>query len=71
VQYRGLLSRPRRALIRDLNYLIELGAVEFKKLDDSRYSLCADLQWPTTLSESALFDRLMKLPKAKTYSFLQ
>jgi len=24
VQYRGLLSRPRRALIRDLNYLIEL-----------------------------------------------
>lgn len=65
------LATPRRTLIRDLNYLIDMQAVGVEKLSDNRYKLWADLQWPTKLSESDLYDRLMKLPKGKTYSFLQ
>ncbi|MGH9427949.1 MAG: Fic family protein, partial [Terriglobia bacterium] len=65
------LDIPRRALTRDLNDLIHLGAVKFERLSDKGYRLAVRLQWPTEITETAFFDQLKALPKAKTHPFLQ
>ena len=67
----GSLKNPRKAIVRDLNNLIGLKAVKFEKLPDNRYRLGVRLEWPTEITETAFFERLKALPKAKTYSFLQ
>jgi predicted transcriptional regulator len=65
------LDLPRRALIRDLNDLIHLGAVKFERLPDNGYQLAVRLQWPTEITEMAFYNQLKALPKAKAHSFLQ
>ena len=64
------LASPRKAIIRDLNYLIGLKAVKYEKLE-SGYRLAVRLEWPTEITETAFFESVKDLPKAKTYSFLQ
>lgn len=65
------LKNPRKAVIRDLNDLIRLKAVKFEKLGEGRYRLGVRLEWPTEITETAFFEQLKALPKAKTHSFLQ
>jgi Fic family protein len=66
------LSNPRKAVIRDLNYLINLGAVSVNKLaNGGGYKIAVRLEWPTEITETAFFERVRMLPKGKTYSFLQ
>lgn len=64
------LKSPRKAVIRDLNELIRLKAVKFEKLEDNHYRLGVRLEWPTEITETAFFEQLKALPKAKTHSFL-
>lgn len=68
-EYRSL-SNPYKALIRDLNYLIQLGAIGFEKLEAGRYRIFAKLEWPTQITETEFFARVKQMPKAKTHSFL-
>jgi Fic family protein len=56
------LQTPIKAFFRDLNSLIGLGAV----LNDSPGSIKINLDWPREITESVFFERLKKLPKAKT-----
>ena len=64
------LARPHRALIRDINYLIQLGAIDYERLEGNGYRLFVRLQWPIEITESEFFKRVKEMPKAKTYPFL-
>lgn len=58
------LKTPTKALIRDVNELIRLGAVELAETN-AGIRLKVRLQWPTEITESEFFQRLRDLPKAK------
>ena len=64
------LGNARKALIRDINYLIGLHAVGFAKLPDDKYELFVRLEWPTEITETEFFKRVKQMPKAKTHTFL-
>ncbi len=64
------LKNPGKALIRDINYLLRLGAIGYRKLPDDGYELFARLEWPTEITETAFFKSVKEMPKAKTHGFL-
>jgi len=66
--YSGL-SHPYKALVRELNYLIRLGALGFEKTGD-RPRIFIRLEWPTEITESEFFARVKQMPKSKVTSFL-
>lgn len=65
------VGNPYKALIRDLNYLIGLGAIVSKRLPDKTgYLICINLDWPTRITETEFFKRVKEMPKGKVYGFL-
>ena len=64
------LRNPYKALIRDINYLLHLRAIGFRKLPENRYELFARLEWPTEITETEFFESVKEMPKAKTHGFL-
>ena len=46
------VANPRKAIIRDLNYLSALGAVRITKDKDNKYHMETNLDWPTKMTES-------------------
>jgi len=69
--YYGSLKSPRRALIRDLNHLINLHAISYHVIPDDQYVLSVDLDWPTKITESDFFKIMKEFPRAKAHSFLR
>jgi hypothetical protein len=65
------LANPLKALVRDVNSLVALGAVKVDKLGDRRYRIGVRLEWPMEITERAFFEKLKELPKARTHSFLR
>ena len=63
------LAVPAQALTRDLNILLNLGAMEAYQLDD-RWWFKLNLDWATKITDTTFFEEIKKLPKAKTYPFL-
>jgi hypothetical protein len=63
------LRNPYKALIRDLNYLLELKAIRFEKLKED-YRLYIRLEWPMEITESEFFRKVKEMPKSKTSDFL-
>ena len=59
-----------KALIRDLNYLIGLGALAVEQQKDKQYVLWNDLEWPTQITETEFFRKVREMPKAKVAGFL-
>jgi Fic family protein len=69
---RGLyrrLSNPKRAIVRDVNALLELEAITVRADDKDRFYFSINIDWPSEITESRFFDVLKRLPKAKTRSF--
>ena len=64
------MKRPHTVIIRDLNALIELGAIKATS-HKKDYLLEVRLAWPTEITETEFFDRIKKLPKAKSHTILQ
>jgi Fic family protein len=64
------LGNARKALIRDINYLIGLRAIGFTKLTNNKYDLFVRLEWPAEITETEFFQRVKQMPKAKTHTFL-
>lgn len=65
------VKNPHKALIRDMNYLIQLQAIRIRKLpDDQGFSLSINLEWPTQITETEFFRRVKDMPKGKVYGFL-
>jgi len=67
--YSGLRT-PRKAVIRDLNELIALGAIRAEKTGTRSYKIAVRLAWPTETTESDFMTRVKELPKAKTRMLL-
>ena len=69
-----LVKNPYKALLRDLSYLISLGAISVQKPPDGKpvllSVLSANLEWPTTITETEFFKLVKAMPKGKIYSFL-
>jgi len=67
------VKNPIKALVRDVNALTALQAVWVHKISDAppRFLVGVRLEWPTEVTETEFFERVRKLPKAKTHSFLQ
>jgi Fic family protein len=66
--YKGL-SDPSRAVIRDLNSLIELGAIRWIEDGNKEIRFRINLEWPTQITESHFFEIIKRLPKVKPLSF--
>lgn len=65
------VKNPSKALIRDLKYLFQLGALDVKELPEGKgYILSANLDWPTQITETEFFRRVKDMPKGKVYGFL-
>lgn len=65
------MKMPTRALIRDINELIQLGAVQAERQEGGEYLLSVRLTWPTEITQTEFFRRISELPKAKTHKVLQ
>jgi fido (protein-threonine AMPylation protein) len=71
VKHLYAVKNPMKALMRDVNYLIGLGAVSVETLQGRReYMLRANLQWPAQITETEFFRRVQEMPKGKVYGFL-
>jgi Fic family protein len=64
------LKNPTKALMRDINYLLNLRAIQYRELGDGRFEFSVRLSWPTEITETEFFRRVENLPKAKTHGFL-
>ena len=67
--YRSL-TNPRKAVIRDLSELLQLGAVEVATAE-SGTTVKIRLEWPSEITETRFFEHVNTLPKAKSHPFLQ
>jgi Fic family protein len=70
--YSGL-TESAKAFVRDLNQLIQLGALEVtqgKPLPGrtyySQFTIFARLDWPTEITETKFYEEINKMPQAKT-----
>lgn len=65
------LTAPGQAISRDLTVLLDLKAIQIHKPDpNGRWHLRLNLNWAMEVTETAFFEEIRKLPKAKTFSFL-
>jgi Fic family protein len=64
------LKNPYKALIRDINDLLRLRAIRYRKLPENRFEFSARLEWPTEITETDFFKHVKEMAKAKTHSFL-
>lgn len=59
-----------KTLNRDIGSLIQLGAIEIRKVGERKWDVSIRLQWPQEITESDFFEKIRKMPKGKTYQFL-
>lgn len=64
------LKNATKALVRDLNYLVELQAVAVERRPDRPALLRINLEWPTQITETEFFRRVKEMPKRKVNGFL-
>ncbi len=65
------VKNPTKALIRDLNYLLQLQTISVKRLqEDKEILISINLDWPTQITETEFFKRVKDMPKSKMYKFL-
>ena len=65
------VKNPYKAMIRDLNYLIELKAIAAKRLPEgTEFLISIRLEWPMQITETEFFRRAKEMPKAKVHGFL-
>ena len=65
------VKNPYKALIRDLKYLIGMGAISAQRqADKTSFLISLNLKWPTEITETEFFQRVKAMPKGKVYGFL-
>ena len=53
------VKNPSKALVRDLSYLVQLGALGAKKLpEENGFLFSINLDWPTQITETEFFKRV-------------
>lgn len=64
------LKNSEGAFFRDIMGLIGLGAITYQKLQNKRFMFRLNLDWPTEITETELYDKFMQLPESKTNKFI-
>lgn len=64
------LASPLKALMRDMDHLLYLQALDVERVGPKRFLFKIRLDWPTFITETRFFDSVNQLPKGKTYSIL-
>jgi Fic family protein len=59
-----------KTLMRDIGSLVQLRAIEIKKVGEKKWDVSIRPQWPQEITESDFFEKIKKMPKGKTYPFL-
>lgn len=66
-----ITAHPDKALVRDLNHRINLGALTYKKLaDPGEYLMLINLNWPAVITDTEFFRLTRDRPTAKIHRFL-
>jgi len=63
------LKNPLSALARDINGLLQLQAIGYRRIKDDKYLFFVRREWPTEITETEFFRRVEKMPTAKTHGF--
>lgn len=68
------VKNPQKALMRDMNHLISLGTIGFRREKreaiPDRVLIWARLEWPTEITETEFFKKVSTLPRAKEHVFV-
>lgn len=64
------LRNPTKAVVRDIRILIALDAIRTERREGGRVWIDVRLEWPTQITETEFFEKVKRLPKAKSYPFL-
>ncbi len=65
------LKAPGKAIIRDLNELKDLGSIGWNEFEEDDYEFFVRLSWPTEITETEFFEKIKKLPQAKTHNIFK
>jgi|SRR5579859_750870 len=69
--YEKDLRNPYKAMVRDVNALIDLGAVRYyQDVAGKQQILAVNLDWPEEITESDFVKKIKKLPKGRQFAFL-
>jgi cell filamentation protein, protein adenylyltransferase len=69
-RYYSTMASPLKALVRDMNHLLQIQAITMERIDAKKILFRIRLDWPTYITETKFFEAVDRLPKGKTYSFL-
>lgn len=64
------LQNPQKALIRDINDLVALSAIHAARTGKGTWSVTINLDWPQEITATDFMDRVNRMPKSKTHTFL-
>jgi Fic family protein len=67
--YGNLLS-ANKAIVRDLNELMALGAIHIRREEGGKVRIAVNLDWPQQITEGDFMERIKQLPKSKMHQFL-
>lgn len=59
-----------KAKVRDMMHLLDLDAIRLRQNEGSPSTVYVNLDWPTQITETGFLEKVKKMPKAKSYSFL-
>jgi Fic family protein len=59
-----------KMMVRDMNRLLSLGAIDIATTAERQYSFSINLRWPQQITESKFFEKIKQMPKSKTYKAL-
>ncbi|VAX25102.1 hypothetical protein MNBD_NITROSPINAE03-727 [hydrothermal vent metagenome] len=64
------LKNPEKAFTRDINNLLNLGAIDMKRDERGELHFWVKLEWATEITETDFFEKVKQFPKAKTHPLL-
>jgi Fic family protein len=64
------LGNPRKAFLRDITLLINLGAIKAEEMEKDRVEISIDLTWPTIMTEAEFLERMGQAPRSRIWPFL-
>ncbi len=65
------LKDPWKAFVRDLIYIENLNAININTNKEGDVIIGIRMEWPMEITETEFFEKVNRMPKAKTYGFLQ
>ena len=68
--YYGAVATKNKIMVRDINSLLELGAIKLQRMPSNDFEFSINPKWPQEITESSFFEKIKAMPRSKTYGFL-